>query len=61
MLEKMSVESNSSDIFEDFLKSYINIFKSLQKVFGDEDILDDEIDEYQIKGAPFGRNVNKGF
>lgn len=61
MLEKMSVESNSSDIFEDFLKSYINIFKSLQKVFGDEDILDDEIDEYQIKGAPFGRNVNKVF
>ena len=32
MLEKMSVESNSSDIFEDFLKSYINIFKSLYNI-----------------------------
>ena len=61
MLEKMAEEDTQSDLFRVFLECYIKVFKSLRVITNDYQITDDDINEYEISGSPFGRKTSKIF
>ena len=61
MLEYMSEERISSDIFKSFLESYVKIFDVLCKKTGNLEIDKDKLDEYEISGSPFATKASAAF
>lgn len=51
MLEKMSKENISGDIFKAFLEGYIKVFNILCEKSKDCPVDQDRLDEYEIKSA----------
>lgn len=61
MLENMSEEDVSEDIFKGFLESYIQVFNALKEITQEHVITEEEIQEHEISSSPFGRKVSKVF
>lgn len=61
MLEKMSKENISGDIFKVFLESYIKVFVILCEKSKNCFVDQDRLDEYEIKSSPFAKKVSKAF
>lgn len=61
MLENMSSEKISEDLFEEFLDIYIKVFMALRQITNDYVVKKEELQEYQISESPFGNNVSKIF
>ena len=61
MLEKMSKEKISGDIFKAFLEGYIKVFDILIQKAKDCLVNQDRLDEYEIKSSPFAKKVSKAF
>ncbi len=61
MLEKMSKENLSGDIFKAFLEGYIKVFDVLCEKANNCLADQDKLDEYEIKSAPFAKKVSKAF
>lgn len=61
MLEKMSKENISGDIFKEFLEGYIKIFDILCEKSKNCLVDQDRLDEYEIKSSPFAKRVSKAF
>ena len=61
VLEKMSAENISGDIFKMFLESYIRIFDVLCEISRSCYADQDRLDEYEITGSPFAKKVSKAF
>lgn len=61
MLEKMSKENISGDIFKAFLEGYIKVFNILCEKSKDCPVDQDRLDEYEIKSSPFAKKVSKAF
>ena len=61
MLEHMSEENVSEDLFREFLETYIKIFTSLREITQNHIVTDDDLEEYQISESPFGKKVSKIF
>lgn len=61
MLEHMSEENVSEDLFREFLETYIKIFTVLREVTGNHIVTDEDLREYQIGESPFGKKASKIF
>ena len=61
MLEHMSEENVSEDLFKEFLEAYIKIFTTLREITANHIVTDDDLREYQIGEAPFGKKASKIF
>lgn len=61
MLEKMSKENISGDIFKVFLEGYIKVFDILCEKSKNCLVDQDRLDEYEIKSSPFAKKVSKAF
>lgn len=61
MLEHISEEDVSEDLFQEFLECYINVFICLRKIANDYCVTLDDLDEYEISETPFGKKVSKVF
>lgn len=61
MLEKMSKENISGDIFKVFLEGYIKVFVILCEKSKNCFVDQDRLDEYEIKSSPFAKKVSKAF
>lgn len=61
MLEKMSKENISGDIFKEFLEGYIKVFDILCEKSKNCLVDQDRLDEYEIKSSPFAKRVSKAF
>ena len=61
MLEHMSEENVSEDLFREFLETYIKIFTSLREITENHTVTEDDLQEYQISESPFGKKVSKIF
>lgn len=61
MLEKMSKENISGDIFKVFLEGYIKVFGILCEKSKNCLVDQDRLDEYEIKSSPFAKKVSKAF
>lgn len=61
MLENMSSENISGDIFKLFLESYIKIFDVLCDLTQNCCVDQERLDEYEITGSPFAKKASKAF
>lgn len=61
MLENMSEENVSEDLFKEFLETYIKIFTALREITGNHIVTEDDLHEYQIGESPFGKKASKIF
>lgn len=61
MLEHMSEENVSEDLFKEFLETYIRIFTTLREITENHVVTDDDLQEYQIGESPFGKKASKIF
>ena len=61
MLENMSDEDVSEDLFKEFLETYMKLFGTLRKITYNHIVDDDELIEYGISESPFGKKVSKIF
>lgn len=61
VLENMAGEKVKSDIFKEFLESYIKIFNILCKKTENLEIDQDKIDEYEILSLPFAKKPSTAF
>ncbi len=61
MLEKMSIENISGDIFKLFLESYIKVFDTLCEISQYCYVDQDRLDEYEVSGSPFAKKISKAF
>lgn len=61
MLENMSEEDVSEDLFKEFLETYIKLFGILRKITNNHVVDNDELIEYGISELPFGKKVSKIF
>ena len=61
MLENMSEENVSEDLFKEFLESYVKLFGALRKITNDHVVNNEELQEYEISESPFGKKVSKIF
>lgn len=61
MLENMSDEDVSEDLFKEFLDIYMKLFSALRKITDNHIVDDDELVEYGISESPFGKKVSKIF
>ena len=61
MLEHMSEENVSEDLFKEFLETYIKIFTVLREITGNYMVTKEDLREYQIGESPFGKKVSKIF
>ncbi len=61
MLENMSEEDISEDLFQEFLECYIRVFTCLRNISNDYFVTLDDLNEYEISEAPFGKKVSKVF
>lgn len=61
ILENMSVENISEDLFKEFLETYIKFFTVLREITDNHIVTDDDLQEYQIGESPFGKKASKIF
>lgn len=61
MLENMSEEDVSEDLFKEFLETYMKLFGILRKITNNHVVDNDELIEYGISELPFGKKVSKIF
>lgn len=61
MLENMSSEDVSNDIFEEFLGIYVKVFNRLCEISNNYCLTDEDRDMYEISDSPFGKSVRKVF
>lgn len=61
MMENMSEENVSDDLFKEFLEGYIKVFNALRKISNEYILTKDDAQEYEISESPFGRKVSKVF
>ena len=61
MLENMSDEDVSEDLFKEFLETYMKLFGTLRKITDNHIVDEDELIEYGISESPFGKKVSKIF
>ena len=61
MLEHMSEEDVSEDLFKEFLENYIKLFSCIQEITEDYIITDEDLREYEISDSPFGKKASKIF
>lgn len=61
MLEHMSEENVSEDLFKEFLETYIQVFTALKEITDGHIITEEELYEYQISESPFGKKASKIF
>lgn len=61
MLEYMSEEKVTGDIFKAFLESYIKIYDSLCKKTKNLEVNQDKLDEYEIISSPFANKASSAF
>ena len=61
MLENMSNEDVTNDIFEEFLGIYVKVFNKLCNVSNNYYLTDEGRDMYEISDSPFGKSVRKVF
>lgn len=61
MLENMSNEDVTNDIFEEFLGIYVKVFNKLCNVSNNYYLTDEDRDMYEISDSPFGKSVRKVF
>lgn len=61
MLENMSNEDVSNDIFEEFLAIYVKVFNKLCEISGSYELTEEDQQIYEITNSPFGRKVSKVF
>jgi len=61
MLEKMSKENISGDIFKLFLESYIKVFDVLCEKEKNCYVDEESLEEYEIESTPYAKKVNKAF
>lgn len=61
MLEKMSKENISGDIFKLFLESYIKVFDVLCEKEKNCHVDQESLHEYEIESTPYAKKVNKAF
>ena len=61
MLENMSDENVSQDLFKEFLENYIKLFSALREITADHVVTKEELQEYEISESPFGKKVSKIF
>lgn len=61
MLENMSNEDVTNDIFEEFLGIYVKVFNKLCNVSNNYYLTDEDRDMYEIGDSPFGKSVRKVF
>ena len=61
MLENMSEEDVSKDLFKEFLETYMKLFGMLRKITDNHIVDEEELIEYGISESPFGKKVSKIF
>lgn len=61
MLENMSEEDVSEDLFKEFLETYIQIFTTLREITENHVVSNEDLCEYQISESPFGKKASKIF
>ena len=61
MLENMSEENVSEDLFKEFLENYMKLFSAMQEITENYIITDDDLREYEISDSPFGKKASKIF
>lgn len=61
MLEHISEEDVSEDLFQEFLDCYIKVFICLRNITNDYCVTLEDLDEYEISETPFGKKVSKVF
>lgn len=61
MLEYMSEEKVTGDIFKAFLESYIKIYDILCKKTKNLEVNQDKLDEYEIISSPFANKASSAF
>lgn len=61
MMEKMSSEDISGDIFKKFLEGYIKVFDVLCKKSKPGQLEKERLQEYEIQGNPFAKKVSNAF
>lgn len=58
MLENLSRESTQTDLFKEFISSYVVLMEKLEYLVDTEEL---EFDGYGFRGDPFGKNIIKVF
>lgn len=61
MMENMSEENITDDLFKEFLEGYIKVFNALRKITGGYILNKEDSEEYEISDSPFGKKVSKVF
>lgn len=61
MMENMSEEDISGDLFKEFLEGYIKVFNVLRAITGEYNLTKDDAIDYEISNSPYGRKVSKVF
>lgn len=61
MLENMSNEDVTNDIFKEFLQVYVKVFNRLCEISGTYILTEEDQNVYEISNSPFGRKVSKVF
>lgn len=61
MMENMSEENVTDDLFKEFLEGYIKVFNALRKITDGYVLTKDDAQEYEISESPFGKKVSKVF
>lgn len=61
VLEKMSVEAAGKDIYREYVMCYASVVQSFRTITGDHEVTNEEIEEYEISGSPFGKKASKIF
>ena len=61
MMENMSEENVTDDLFKEFLEGYIKVFNALRKITNEYVLIKEDAQEYEISQSPFGKKVSKVF
>lgn len=61
MLENMSGEDVTNDVFEEFLGIYVKVFNRLCNLSNNYHLTDEDKEMYEISDSPFGKSVSKVF
>ena len=61
MMENMSEEDVSDDLFKEFLEGYIKVFNALRTITGEYNLTKEDAADYEISNSPFGKKVSKVF
>ena len=60
-MEKMSEDSGKSDVFPEYIESYVSLFNTLRKITEEYEVTAEDLAAHSISGNPFGRKVSKAF